>query len=142
MKVRSPGSRKRVGSMVDPIADMLTRIRNALAVGRYQVEVPYSNTKLAIAKVLKRYGFITGIDTEGEDKKTLVLKLGDGQDGRIVREIHRVSKPGRRVYVTTKEIPSVLGGRGIVVVSTSQGVMCGNDAHKKGVGGELMCKVW
>ncbi len=128
--------------MVDPIADMLTRIRNALAVGHYSVEMPYSKTKYAIAKVLEANKYIVDVTVEGEAKKKLALGLGNGKDGRRFRELHRVSKPGRRVFVTATEVPSVLGGRGVAIVSTSSGIMSGHDARKKGIGGELMCKVW
>lgn len=129
--------------MTDPIADMLTRIRNALAVSKAEVRLPYSKTKEAVARVLASNDFISGVTLEGDmPRRELVLALDNDTSARPITEIHRISKPGRRVYVTADKIPSILRGRGIVVISTSSGVMSGGDARRKGTGGELMCKVW
>lgn len=128
--------------MVDPIADMLTRIRNANAVGKMVVDVPYSKTKHAVADVLSAHGFLANVAVNEEGRKALQLELADPRNHGGITEIHRVSKPGRRVYVSRDDIPNVLRGRGLVVVSTSSGVMSGAEARKKGVGGELICKVW
>ncbi|MEX0748650.1 MAG: 30S ribosomal protein S8 [Candidatus Saccharimonadales bacterium] len=128
--------------MVDPIADMLTRIRNALAVNKTEVSLPHSKTKQAVADVLSQYGFLAGVKADKEAKRTLQLQLVEGGKGVGITEIHRISKPGRRVFVTAGEIPTVLRGRGIVVISTSSGIMSGGEARKKGIGGELICKVW
>lgn len=127
--------------MTDTIADMLTRIRNANLVNKDTVEVPYSKTKAAIAEVLTKEGFIAGVEQSGEEKKVLTLSL-KGDVKQPITELNRISKPGRRVYAKASEIPRVLSGRGIVIVSTSHGVMSGDAAKQKGVGGELMCEVW
>lgn len=129
--------------MTDPIADMLTRIRNALAARRHQVSLPHSRLKEAIAGILKDNGFLTGVKTEGEGSlKLLVLELPNGDDGRAITAIDRISKPGRRIYAKSNDIPLILGGRGMVIVSTSNGVMTGREARKRGLGGELICKVY
>ena len=127
----------------DPIADMLARIRNALAVNKYEVYLPHSNAKEAVAKILVETDFISGVDVDTTDnKKTLRLTLAqDGQNARIT-EIVRLSRPGRRAYAKAKEIPVVKRGRGIVIVSTSKGIMSGQDAKKNQIGGELICKVY
>jgi len=129
--------------MVDPVADMLTRIRNALAVHKSHVEVPYSKTKEALARVLLDAGFVNAVEIEGEGhKRSLRIDIDQTTTQRSITELHRISKPGRRVYAQSRDIPQILRGRGIVVVSTSSGVMNGSDAKKQGIGGELMCKVW
>ena len=128
--------------MTDPIADMLTRIRNANAVKMTQVRVPYSKAKAAIADVLKDAGYIVAVDTVNEPKTELELTLRSGNKPNAITELHRISKPGRRVYVSSDEVPRVLRGRGIAIVSTSSGVMTDDQARKAGIGGELMCKVW
>ncbi len=127
----------------DPIADMLTRIRNAIAVNKYEVYLPHSNAKEAVAKILVEAEFINGVDIDkSDDKKTLRLTLAqEGQNARIT-EIVRLSRPGRRTYVKSKEIPVVKRGRGIVIISTSKGIMSGNEAKKSQIGGELICKVY
>lgn len=125
--------------MTDPIADMLTRIRNALLAKRSQVSLPYSSLKEAIAGILKSQGYIQ--DFKVDDKsafKTIEVDLKVS----AITEVIRISKPGRRIYAASKDIPSILSGRGTVIVSTSNGVMTGRDAKKKGLGGELICKVW
>jgi small subunit ribosomal protein S8 len=129
--------------MNDPIADMLTRIRNAMRASRTEVVMPHSKIKESIAGILKDNGFIASfnVDTSGTFK-TIVLSL-NSQDGRPgLNDLQRVSKPGRRVYASSQDIPLVLGGRGMVILSTSSGLMTGRDARQKGLGGELICKVW
>lgn len=126
--------------MSDPIADMLTRIRNASAVSHERTSVPYSKLKEAIAGILKENKFIADYTVEGEGiAKAVVIELKE--KGTITKLI-RVSKPGRRVYTGREGIPLVLGGRGIVIVSTPGGLMTGREARKRGLGGELICKVW
>jgi small subunit ribosomal protein S8 len=126
--------------MNDPIADMLTRIRNAQAARHESVSLPYSKIKESIAGILKEAGFIAGVEVTASGAfKTIVITLAEL--GRITT-LTRVSKPGRRMYVSAGEIPLVLGGRGIVIVSTSGGIMTGREARKQGLGGELICKVW
>jgi len=128
--------------MTDPISDMLTRIRNAQSALLKTVEFPHSKMKEAIAKILKKEGYIGEVTIEGTTKKKIkaVLKYS-GKQGIIVG-LSRVSTPGLRRYVGATEIPRVLGGMGISIVSTSQGVMSGEDASKNKLGGELLCKVW
>lgn len=129
--------------MTDPIADMLARIRNAALVGNDEVSMPYSKTKIAVAAVLKKGGFIQDVQaTEGDSRRQLVLRLSSADQSKTITEIHRISRPGQRVYVGAAKIPRILSGRGLVVVSTSSGVMSGDEARAKRLGGELMCKVW
>lgn len=128
--------------MFDPIADMLTRIRNAAAIDKQTTDIPYSKAKAALADVLRNHGYIAGYEITDDDKPVVRIQLHENGRANQITEIHRVSKPGRRVYTPANEIPSVLRGRGIVILSTSSGIMSGAEAHKHGVGGELMCKVW
>jgi small subunit ribosomal protein S8 len=130
--------------MTDPIADMLTRIRNAGQVQHKQTSCPASKLKLAVAKVLTAEGFISGYTTEGETTKpTLVLDLRYNDEGRtMIDSISRVSKPGRRVYVGVNDVPKVRSGLGMAILSTSKGVMCDRDARAHNVGGEVLCEVW
>jgi len=128
----------------DPIADMLTRIRNAIMARHDSVMVPASKTKMAIARILKEEGFIT--DYEVSKSKTfrvikIILKYMDDNQPAIAG-LKRVSKPGLRVYVQKREIPRVYGGLGIAIVSTSAGVKTGQQAWRQGTGGELLCYVW
>lgn len=129
--------------MTDPLADMFTRIRNANAIGRRVVPMPASKIKVGVAEVLKSEGFISGYEVvEGKPASTLELQLKFGPDGeKVIRAIDRVSKPGRRVYMGSKEIPLVLRGLGIYVLSTPKGVVSDRDARKMNVGGEILCKV-
>ena len=136
-------------SVTDPIADMLTRIRNAIIVGHPSVAMPSSNLKTAIAKILKEEGFITGfevVDGPGPGQKTLRVRLkyiGERRQRRsVITGIERISRPGRRVYTGKKEIPWVLSGMGIAILSTPKGIMTGQRARQLGVGGEILCKVW
>lgn len=127
----------------DPIADMLTRIRNAINVRKSEVSLPHSKVKEAVAELLKKNGFITDVKvSDATIGKTLTITIhGEDENARIT-EIARLSKPGRRYYVGAAEIPVVKRGRGIVIISTSKGMMTGRDAKKQGVGGELICKVY
>jgi small subunit ribosomal protein S8 len=125
----------------DPISDLLTRIRNAGTARHKVVVMPYSKLKEQVAGILETNGFITGVKvtTDGGFKS---LELSLSPNPETITQLIRVSKPGRRVYTSAKDIPLVLGGRGLVIVSTSGGVMTGREARKKGLGGELICKVW
>jgi small subunit ribosomal protein S8 len=124
----------------DPLADMLTRIRNAIAVQQTEVSLPHNGIKEAVAKILKDNGYITNISVNKEDfRKNMTLQLPEMV---TINDISRVSKPGRRVYVKVKDIPTVKQGRGIVIVSTSQGVMTGTDAKSKKLGGEVICQIY
>lgn len=129
--------------MTDPIADMLTRIRNAVRVERPFVDVPASRVKRGIADVLKREGFIWDWkEEEAEPVSTLRLELKYGPDGeRVIQSIKRVSKPGRRLYSRSKELKPVLGGLGIRIISTSHGVMSDREARRDKVGGEVLCEI-
>jgi small subunit ribosomal protein S8 len=131
-------------SMTDPVADLLTRIRNANSNGYKTVQVPYSNLKQSILRVLKEQGYIVDYVPEMEgDRGILRVELKYGPDGeKIIRKIQRVSKPGRRKYSRASELPDVLNGLGISVVSTSRGVVSNLEARKLGVGGEILCEVW
>jgi len=127
----------------DPIADMLTRIRNAVIARHDQVLVPASKTKIAIAKVLKDEGFIKEYSVvRGKPERVIKISLKYIDHTPIVMGIERVSKPGLRVYVGKGEIPRVYGGLGISILSTSKGIMTGKESWKKGLGGELLCYVW
>lgn len=131
-------------TMTDPIADMLTRIRNANLVGHEKVELPASNMKRAIAEILKREGFIRDAEFIADDKQgilRLFLKYGKGQE-RVITGLKRISKPGLRVYVQHDSIPRVLGGLGLAILSTSRGLLTDKEARKERVGGEVLCYVW
>ncbi|MBI2848290.1 MAG: 30S ribosomal protein S8 [Chloroflexi bacterium] len=128
----------------DPIGDMLTRIRNAVMVRHEAVLVPASRLKLAVASVLKEEGFITDFETlKGKASRVMKIHLRySGRNQPILSGVERVSKPGLRVYVERAEIPRVAGGLGIAILSTSKGVMSGQQARRQGIGGELICYVW
>jgi small subunit ribosomal protein S8 len=127
----------------DPIADMLSRIRNAIAVRKNEVSMPHSNVKESVAKLLKANNFVSGVKVEkAEVGKTLIVTINDAAENARITEIARLSKPGRRYYAGAAEIPTVKRGRGIVIVSTSKGMMTGAEAKKQGVGGELICKIY
>ena len=130
--------------MTDPIADMLTRIRNANTALHDAVEMPGSTMKAAVADVLKEQGYITDYELrDGRVGTELVVKLKYSRDRRrVISGIQRISKPGRRVYVDRTSIPRILGGMGISVISTSQGVITGHEARRRGIGGEVICSVW
>lgn len=128
----------------DPIADMLTRVRNAIRARHPKVDVPASNLKVEIARILKEEGYIANFKVAEEGpKKTIKIYLKYSPDNQpIISAIERVSRPGCRVYVGREEIPRVLGGLGINILTTARGVMTGRDAHREKVGGEILCRVW
>ena len=127
----------------DPIADMLTRIRNAIAAGKREVRLPNSKVKLSIAKQLKKSGYLSAVTTEkGTPRDTLVITIHEAGENPVISEIQRVSTPGRRVYSSAAEIPRIKSGRGILLVSTSKGIMTDTEARKNRLGGELICKVY
>ena len=128
----------------DPIADMLTRVRNALSARHPKVDVPASKLKTEIARILKEEGYITNYKVAEEGaKKTIKIYLKYGSDSRpVISEIERVSRPGCRVYVGQQNIPRVLGGLGINILTTPRGVMTGRTAHREKVGGEILCRIW
>jgi len=130
--------------LTDPIADMLTRIRNANMVSNPKVELPSSNVKQAIAAVLKREAFIKSYRVETrEGKKVLQIYLRYSDDAqKVITHLERVSKPGCRKYVNRDEIPRVLNGLGICILSTSRGIITGEEARRLGVGGEVLCYIW
>ncbi len=128
--------------MNDPISDMLARIRNANRALLPIVDVPHSKLKESIAGILKREGYISDFQVDGQVARTLKLKLKYQGKKSIIEGMRRVSTPGLRRYVGSREIPRVRGGLGVAVVSTSEGVMTGNQARKKNLGGELLCYVW
>ncbi|WP_029166042.1 30S ribosomal protein S8 [Aminiphilus circumscriptus] len=130
----------------DPIADMLTRIRNANMVYLDVVDMPLSRVKAAIAKILKEEGYIRNYKVINDPKKPfqvlrVFMQYGPNRE-HVVQGIKRISKPGRRVYAGSKELPKVMGGLGMAVVSTSQGLMTDAEARKRGLGGEILCNVW
>jgi small subunit ribosomal protein S8 len=131
-------------SVTDPIADTLTRLRNAAQARLETVEMPHSKMRSDIASILKKEGFITDAITEKEGvQKALKIYMKYGQDRvAIIRGLRRISKPGLRRYVPATKIPKVVGGMGIAIISTSQGVMTDRDARKAKVGGEVLCYVW
>jgi len=128
--------------MSDPVADMLTRIRNAHMVDKKEVNIPASNLKSAIASVMQQEGYIESFSVNGESAaKTLTIKLKYYDDKPVIESLQRISKPSLRVYVKSTEMPSVMNGLGIVIVSTPKGVMTGQNAAAKNVGGEVLCSV-
>jgi len=130
--------------MIDPIADMLTRVRNAVQGKHQKVDMPTSRLKIEIARILKEEGYIAHYKTADEAGKnflTLFLKYGPKGE-KVISKIERVSRPGCRVYVSKTEIPRVLGGLGINILTTSHGVMTGKQARKQGFGGELLCNIY
>lgn len=136
-------------SVSDPIADMLTRIRNAVMMGHTNVAMPNSKIKVAIAKILKEEGYIANfevVDAEKTGQKVLRLRLkyvGERRERRpVITGLERISRPGRRIYTAKTEIPWVLSGMGVAILSTPKGVMTGQRARQLGVGGEVICKVW
>ncbi|HET9915152.1 MAG TPA: 30S ribosomal protein S8 [Anaerolineales bacterium] len=136
-------------TIMDPIADMLTRIRNAVTAGHALVAMPSSKLKIEIAKIMKDEGYLEGFDiAESDDSPQKVLRLkikyvGERRERRpVITGIERVSKPGRRIYTKKQDIPWVLSGIGVAILSTPKGVMTGARARQLGVGGEILCKVW
>ncbi|RMG96122.1 MAG: 30S ribosomal protein S8 [Deltaproteobacteria bacterium] len=130
-------------SMTDPIADMLTRIRNAVMARHADVRIPASKLKIAIADILKREGYIENFEVE-EDGPRKWIKVDLKWDGKqnAIEGLERISKPGQRQYAGRSDLPKVRNGLGILIVSTSRGVMTDHDARKAGVGGELLCSIW
>ena len=131
-------------TMTDPIADMLTRIRNANTVGHETVEIPEKKIKKAIAEILKEEGYITDFDVIEDDKQGMIkvtMKYGSNKE-RVISGIKKISKPGLKVYAKANEVPKVLGGLGIAIISTSKGIVSDKEARKLGVGGEVICYVW
>jgi len=127
----------------DPIADMLSRIRNAIAVKKSEVRLPHSNVKESVARLLKQSRFLDDVAVEtDEGRKTLVLLINRPDSNARITEIVRLSKPGRRTYAGVSEIPVVKRGRGLIIVSTSKGMMTGDEAKTQRLGGELICKVY
>jgi len=131
-------------SLTDPVADFLTRVRNALRAKHQKVDVPASKLKLELARILKEEGYISNYKaTEEQGHKLVRVYLKYGPDeAATISNVTRVSRPGCRVYVGRNEIPRVLGGMGINILTTPKGVMTGRQARKEGVGGELLCEIW
>ena len=133
-----------MAALTDPIADLLSRVRNGLTSRHEKIDVPSSRLKIEIARILKDEGYIKNfkvLDDRGVGLLRLYLKYDDG--GRpVIHGLSRVSKPGRRLYAKKDEHPDVLGGLGVAIVSTSQGLLAGHDAKKRGLGGEVVCSVW
>ena len=130
--------------VTDPIADMLTRIRNALVARHETVDIPASNMKKSLAQILLNEGFIKGveiIDNGVQGTIRVTLKYGANKE-RVISGLRRISTPGKRVYAKNEELPKVLGGMGIAIISTSKGVMTDKDARKAGVGGEVLAYIW
>ncbi len=131
--------------MTDPIADMLTRVRNANRMKFRSVNAQLSRVNLEIVKVLKRTGYISGFDVKKDQNKRDILKIylkyTDNKE-RIIQDLQRVSKPGRRIYVSSKKIPKVFNGFGVAIVSTPRGIMTDKEARLQNVGGEIICNVW
>lgn len=131
-------------TMTDPIADMLTRIRNAHSAGKDSVSMPSCKKLVEIARIMQQEGYITSFEVVAGDPRSsldIVLKYGD-KKSRTIRGIKRISKPGLRIYAGKDELPRVLGGLGTAIISTSQGVMADRDARKLGIGGEVIAYVW
>jgi small subunit ribosomal protein S8 len=130
--------------MTDPIADMITRIRNAVRARHPRVDIPASRFKAEIAKILEQEGYVSAVKTvEGTPQATLRITLKYGPRGEnVITGLERVSRPGRRVYLGSDDVPKVMGGLGTAILTTSRGVMTGREAKKAGVGGEVLCNVW
>lgn len=131
-------------TMTDPIADMLTRIRNANTVGHETVDIPASRMKKGIAQILLEQGYISAFEVVDDGKQGIIrvtLKYGAGKE-KVISGIKRISKPGLKVYAKAADVPSVLGGLGIAIISTSKGLMADKEARKLGIGGEVVCYVW
>lgn len=133
-----------MGVITDPIADMLTRIRNANVANHLEVNIPASRMCLAIAKILKAEGFVTNfevVEKTPQNVLNVTLKYGPARE-KVITNLRRISRPGLRVYSSKSEIPRVLGGLGLVIMSTSKGVMSGKQAKREGFGGEVLAYVW
>ena len=132
--------------MTDPISDMLTRMRNAQMVGHLNIEIPFSKNKFALAKILAKQGFLKNVDKLGKGNKRIItielLYTDAKKTSPKITQLKRISKSGKREYVKSKDIRPVLGGRGISVISTSEGLMTDAEAKKKNLGGEVICEIW
>ena len=129
--------------MTDPIADMLTRIRNAIAVRKQQVVIPFSKIKFEIAQILKKEGYIEKLEKKQDNFTQIRIGLKYSKDnGLVIQSLKRISKPGRRVYTGKDELPRVLNDLGIAIISTSQGLMTNREAKKRGIGGEVLCEIY
>lgn len=131
-------------NITDPIADMLTRIRNANSAGKAEVSMPSTKVLVEVARVIEEEGYIAGYAVEDtKPQKTLTIQLKYGpKRAKVIKGIKRVSKPGLRIYSSAEKLPRVLGGLGTAVISTSKGMMCDRDARKLGIGGEVICYIW
>ena len=131
-------------TMSDPLADMLTRIRNANIAKHSKVDIPASKMKVSLAKILKSEGYIRNyklLKEQGHGILRIYVKYAEANDG-VITGLHRISRPGRRVYVKKRDIPFVLNGMGIAVLSTSKGILTDREARRENVGGELLCSIW
>jgi len=129
--------------MTDPIADMLTRIRNAIAVRKQEVVIPFSKIKFEIAQILKKEGYIEKLEKKQDNFTQIRIGLKYSKDnGLVIQSLKRISKPGRRVYTGKDELPRVLNDLGIAIISTSQGLMTNREAKKRGIGGEVLCEIY
>ena len=131
-------------NMTDPVADMITRIRNGVRAKLTRIDVPSSKLKVEIARILKDEGYIANFKVTEDDKQNVlrvILKYGPGME-RVITDVQRVSRPGCRIYCGKDQIPRVYGGLGINILSTSRGLMTGRSAAREGVGGEILCNVW
>ncbi len=130
-------------SVTDPIADYLIRIRNAISAGHDKVDIPSSRMKVEMTKILKDEGFIANYKVQDDPIQgsiRIFLKYADGES--VITGLKQVSRPGCRIYAVTEKVPKVMGGLGIAIVSTSKGIMTGQDTHKQGIGGEVLCEIW
>jgi len=129
--------------MTDPIADMLTRIRNAVAVRKPEVVLPYSKVKFSIAQILESENYVNKVSKVANGKfAEMKIELKYNDKDPVIRHIKRISKPGQRIYVSGQELPYVLNGYGMAIVSTSKGVMTNKEAKRQNIGGELVCEIW
>ncbi len=131
-----------MAALSDPVADMFTRIRNAAAVSHINVRVPVSGLKMQIAQLLHRHGYLRGFQLVSKGRELRLRLSFDDQGEPLIKGLKRVSKPGRRVYVGKDKLPRVLGGLGIAIISTSQGIMTDREARRQGIGGEVLGEVW
>ncbi len=128
--------------VTDPISDMLTRIRNGYLARRSEVALPWSKLKVTLAEVLKNHQYLDSFEVSGNGQKSLVLKLKYHQKEPAITEIKRISKPSLRIYVKKNNLPKVLGGMGVAIISTPMGVMTDKEARKKNIGGEVIAEIW
>jgi small subunit ribosomal protein S8 len=135
--------KKAAGNIMDPISDMLTRIKNAQAVGHPTVEIPFSNFKYELAKILAKNGFIEAVEKKGRKTKKyfeITLKYKEGMP--VISGLKKISKPGQRIYTNFQKIKKVKGGYGVAIISTPKGLMTDKEAKKQKIGGEIICEVW